>query len=262
MEPSVAQALLFAHSAFAFREEQLRATMEELRALKSSYATLQAEVETLKTRGCQWLEMTIEGSIVLENRATGNVFAWPSMTYMGQFIDGNIVPVPFETAFPASSPAPEASAEAVPEAVPESSPAPSEEAVPEAVAEAVAESSPAPSEEAVAEAVPAEKKNPSKLARIFASLSSVLTDGTKLSLTGLTGRWEGTFANGKLAFQGKVFNSPYAVACAHASVITDSHPKPTKPGNGWIWIKIEDGPYAKKTLAQAYDAYFSAHFSA
>jgi hypothetical protein len=166
------------------------------------------------------------------------------MTYMGQFIDGNIVPVPFETAFPASSPAP------------------SEEAVAEAVPEAVAESSPAPSEEAVAEAVPAEKKNPSKLARIFASLSSVLTDGTKLSLTGLTGRWEGTFANGKLAFQGKVFNSPYAVACAHASVITDSHPKPTKPGNGWIWIKIEDGPYAKKTLAQAYDAYFSAHFSA
>jgi len=242
MEPSVAEALLFAHSAFVFREEQLRSTMEELRALKSSYAALQAEVETLKTRGWQWLEMTIEGSIVLENRATGNLFAWPSMTYMGRFIDGNIVPVPFETAFPASSPALEASAEPVPEAVAE--------------AEAVPESPPAP------EAAPAEKKNPSKLARIFASLSSVLTDGTKLSLTGLTGRWEGTFANGKLTFQGKVFNSPYAVACAHASVITDSHPKPTKPGNGWIWIKIEDGPYAKKTLAQAYDAYFSAHFSA
>jgi len=258
MEPSVAQALLFAHSAFAFREEQLRSTMEELRALKSSYATLQAEVETLKTSGWQWLEMTIEGSIVLENRATGNVFAWPSMTYMGKFIDGNIVPVPFETAFPASSPAPETVPEAVPEAVPESPPAP------EAVPEAVSESSPAPEAvaEAVSEAAPAEKKNPSKLARIFASLSSVLTDGTKLSLTGLTGRWEGTFANGKLTFQGKVFNSPYAVVSAHASLITDSHPKPTKPGTGWIWIKIEDGPYAKKTLAQAYDAYFSAHFSA
>ena len=249
MEPSVAEALLFAHSAFVFREEQLRSTMEELRALKSSYAALQAEVETLKTRGCQWLEMTIEGSTVLENRATGNVFAWPSMTYMGQFIDGNIVPVPFETAFPASSPAPNT----VPEAVPESSPAP----------EAVPESSPAPSEEAAeSEAVPVEKKNPSKLARIFASLSSVLTDGTKLSLTSLASRWEGTFTDGKLVFEGNVFKSPYAVVTAHARVITESHPKPTKPGNGWIWIKIEDGPYAKKTLAQAYDAHFSAHFSA
>ena len=237
MEPSVAEALLFAHSAFVFREEQLRSTMEELRALKSSYAALQAELETLKTRGCQWLEMTIEGSTVLENRATGNLFVWPSMTYMGQFIDGNIVPVPFETAFPAG-------AEAVPESSsPVSSPAPSEEA-------------------AESEAVPAEKKNPSKLARIFASLSSVLTDGTKLSLTSLASRWEGTFTDGKLVFEGNVFKSPYAVVTAHARVITDSHPKATKPGNGWIWIKIEDGPYAKKTLAQAYDAHFSAHFSA
>jgi hypothetical protein len=196
--------------------------------------------------------MTIEGSTVLENRSTGNLFVWPSMTYMGQFIDGNIVPVPFETAFPALA---EASAEAVPESssAPESSPAP----------EAVHESSPAPSEEAAeSEAVPAEKKNPSKLARIFASLSSVLTDGTKLSLTSLASRWEGTFTDGKLVFEGNVFKSPYAVVTAHARVITESHPKPTKPGNGWIWIKIEDGPYAKKTLAQAYDAHFSAHFSA
>jgi len=243
MEPSVAEALLFAHSAFVFREEQLRSTMEELRALKSSYAALQAELETLKTRGWQWLEMTIEGSIVLENRATGNLFAWPSMTYLGQFIDGNIVPVPFETAFPApeSSSSPESSL--APEALPESSLAPAEEA-------------------AESEAVPAEKKNPSKFARIFASLSSVLTDGTKLSLTSLASRWEGTFTDGKLVFEGNVFKSPYAVVTAHARVITESHPKPTKPGNGWIWIKIEDGPYAKKTLAQAYDAYFSAHFSA
>lgn len=242
MEPSVAEALLFAHSAFVFREEQLRSTMEELRALKSSYAALQAELETLKTRDCQWLEMTIEGSTVLENRATGNLFAWPSMAYIGKFIDGNIVPVPFETAFPApeSSLAPEA---AVSSLAPESSPAPSEEA-------------------AESEAVPAEKKNPSKFARIFASLSSVLTDGTKLSLTSLASRWEGTFTDGKLVFEGNVFKSPYAVVTAHARVITESHPKPTKPGNGWIWIKIEDGPYAKKTLAQAYDAHFSAHFSA
>jgi hypothetical protein len=180
------------------------------------------------------------------------------MTYMGQFIDGNIVPVPFETAFPASA-----------EAVPESSPAPVSSPAPEAVPEsspapeAVPESSPAPSEEAAeSEAVPAEKKNPSKLARIFASLSSVLTDGTKLSLTSLASRWEGTFTDGKLVFEGNVFKSPYAVVTAHARVITESHPKPTKPGNGWIWIKIEDGPYAKKTLAQAYDAHFSAHFSA
>lgn len=241
MEPSVAQALLFAHSAFVFREEQLRDTMEELRALKSSYAALQAEVETLKTSGWQWLEMTIEGSIVLENRATGNLFAWPSMAYMGQFIDGNIVPVPFETAFPA----------------PESSSSPESSLAPEAAVSSPAlESSPAPSEEA-AEAAPAEKKNPSKLARIFASLPSVLTDGTKLSLTSLASRWEGTFTDGKLVFEGNVFKSPYAVVTAHARVITESHPKPTKPGNGWIWIKIEDGPYAKKTLAQAYDTHFS-----
>jgi hypothetical protein len=234
MEPSVAQALLFAHSAFAFREQQLRDTMEELRALKSSYAALQAEVETLKTRGCEWLEMTIEGSIVLENRATGNLFAWPSMTYMGQFIDGNIVPVPFETAFPAG-------AEAAPEAA---EAAPSDEAV---------VSSPAPEETA--------EKKPSKLARIFASLPSVLTDGTKLSITSKGERWEGTFTDGKLAFQGNVFKSPYAVVKAHASVITASHPTHTRPGNGWLWIIIEDGPYAKKTLAQAYDAHFSVKFS-
>jgi hypothetical protein len=231
MEPSVAQALLFAHSAFAFREQQLRDTMEELRALKSSYAALQAELETLKTRGWEWLEMRIEGSIALENRATGNVFAWPSMTYMGQFIDGNIVPVPFEIAFPAGA-----------EAVPQSS------FTPEA-----AESSPAPEETA--------EKKPSKLARIFANLPSVLTDGTKLSITSKGERWEGTFTDGKLAFQGNVFKSPYAVVKAHASVITASHPNHTRPGNGWLWIIIEDGPYAKKTLAQAYDAHFSVQFS-
>jgi hypothetical protein len=175
MESSVANALLFAHSAFVFREEQLRSTTEELHALKSSYASLHAELESLKAKEA--------------------------------------------AAVPAA--APEAAHEAAPEAAPE-------------------------------------KKNPGKFARIFAHLPEVLADGTKLSLTSRGERWEGTFTNGKLVFQGKVFNTPYAVGTAHARVISESHPEATKPGNGWVWIKIEDGPYAKKTLAQAYDAHFSA----
>ena len=164
MESSVANALLFAHSAFVFREEQLRSTTEELRTLKSSYASLHAELQSLKAKE-------------------------------------------------AAAPEPEAAASG--------------------------------------------QKNPSPFARIFAHLPEVLADGTKLSLTSRGERWEGIFTNGKLAFQGNLFKSPWAVVNAHARVISESHPEATKPGNGWVWIKIEDGPHAKKTLAQAYDAHFS-----
>ena len=108
-----------------------------------------------------------------------------------------------------------------------------------------------------APAQPAAKKQRAG-ARLFSKMTAVLTEGTKLSLTSTGDRWDGVYTKDGLIFQDKAFKSPMAVGKAHAQRITERHPKATQPGNGWIWLKIEDGPYKGKTLAQAHDAHYNA----
>jgi len=106
-------------------------------------------------------------------------------------------------------------------------------------------------------AAPAAKKARAAL-RKFANLAAVLPEGTPLSLTSTGDRWDGVYTKDGLVFQGKAFKSPQAVGSAHAERITERHPKATKPGSGWVYLIVENGPYKGKTLAQAYDAHYSA----
>jgi hypothetical protein len=107
------------------------------------------------------------------------------------------------------------------------------------------------------EDAPAAKK-PRADARVFSKLAAVLPEGTPLSLTGTGDRWDGAYTKGGLIFQDKAFKSPLAVTKVWSERITERHPKVTKPGSGWVWLKIENGAYKGKTLAQAYDAHYSA----
>ena len=100
---------------------------------------------------------------------------------------------------------------------------------------------------------PNRKANP----RVFAKLAAVLAEGTKLSVTSTGDRWDGAYTKDGLVFQDKVFKSPLAVGRAHAERITERHPKPTKPGSGWVYLIVEEGPYKGMALAQAYDAHYA-----
>ena len=104
-------------------------------------------------------------------------------------------------------------------------------------------------------AAPAAKKRAD--ARVFSKLAAVLPEGTPLSLTGTGDRWDGAYTKDGLIFQDKAFKSPLAVTKVWSERITDRHPKVTKPGSGWVWLKIENGAYKGKTLAQAYDAHYA-----
>jgi len=105
-------------------------------------------------------------------------------------------------------------------------------------------------------AAPKVKKQRATL-RVFAKLAAVLPEGTPLSIASLGDRWDGAYTKDGLVFQDKAFKSPAALGRAHAERITERHPKATQPGNGWLWVKIEDGTYKGKTLAQAYDAHYA-----
>jgi BMFP domain-containing protein YqiC len=94
-------------------------------------------------------------------------------------------------------------------------------------------------------------------AHVFAKLAAVLPEGTPLSLTSTGDRWDGIYTKDGLVFQDKAFKSPAALGRAHAERITERHPKATQPGNSWHWVKIENGAYKGKTLAQAYDAHYA-----
>jgi hypothetical protein len=104
-------------------------------------------------------------------------------------------------------------------------------------------------------AAPAAKKRADS--RVFSKLAAVLPEGTRLSLTGTGDRWDGVYTKDSLVFQDKTFKSPLAATKAWSERITERHPKTTKPGSGWVWLKIEDGAYKGKTLAQAYDAHYA-----
>jgi hypothetical protein len=102
-------------------------------------------------------------------------------------------------------------------------------------------------------AVPNRKADP----RAFSKLAAVLPEGTKLSLTSTGDRWDGIYTKDGLVFQGKAFKSPQAVCTAHSGRITERHPAATKPGSGWVWLIVEEGPYKGMALAQAYDAHYA-----
>jgi len=104
-------------------------------------------------------------------------------------------------------------------------------------------------------AAPAAKKRAAP--RVFTKLAAVLPEGTPLSLTSTGDRWDGVYTKDGFIFQDKLFKSPLAVGKAHAERITERHPKATKPGSGWLWLKVENGPYKGKTLGQAYDAHYA-----
>jgi len=91
--------------------------------------------------------------------------------------------------------------------------------------------------------------------RDASKLSEILPEGTPLSLTSTGDRWDGSFTKEGFIFQDKLFKSPLAVTKAHADRITERHPKATQPGSGWVFIKVEAGPYKGKSLGEAYDTF-------
>ena len=91
--------------------------------------------------------------------------------------------------------------------------------------------------------------------RDASKLTEILPEGTPLSLTSTGDRWDGVFTKDGFIFQEKLFKSPLAVTKAHSDRITERHPKATQPGSGWVFIKVEAGPYKGKSLGEAYDTF-------
>ena len=123
----------------------------------------------------------------------------------------------------------------------------------------------APAEEAVStaedDAASSTKSKKHGPHRNFRHLANILADSTPIFIESKGDRWDGVFrvVDGKCSFifdgadaaTKRVFQSPAAVTKAHASRITASHPKATKPGSGWEYITIAA---TKKTLGEVYDA--------
>ncbi len=91
--------------------------------------------------------------------------------------------------------------------------------------------------------------------RNFRSLSNILTNDTPIFIESTGDRWDGVFrvvdGKGIFTFNGTDYASPAAVSKAHASRVTESHPKATKPGNGWNYICVAA---TSKTIGEVYDA--------
>jgi len=121
---------------------------------------------------------------------------------------------------------------------------------PEAVAETMSEAT-------VSEATVSETK-PKADKRVFAKLSEALPYGTKVSITSLGDKMTAVFTTeGFKVGDLPAFKSPMAFTRAHANRITEAHPKETKPGNGWDWIKVEEGEHMGKTIGQIYSGHFA-----
>jgi len=110
--------------------------------------------------------------------------------------------------------------------------------------------------ETVSEAVPEAKAKTEK--RVFAKLGEALPYGTKVSITSLGDKMTAAFTTeGFKVGDLPAFKSPMAFTRAHANRITEAHPKETKPGNGWDWIKVEEGEHMGKTIGQIYKGHFA-----
>jgi hypothetical protein len=65
---------------------------------------------------------------------------------------------------------------------------------------------------------------------------------------------------GFLSVHNVFYKSPSAFAQAHANRETEHHPHPTKPGNGWNFIRIDWGqPNEGKTIGELLDDYRKEH---
>jgi hypothetical protein len=103
--------------------------------------------------------------------------------------------------------------------------------------------------------VTAVPKKPRAPSRDSSKLTEILPEGTPLSLTSTGDRWDGSFTKEGFIFKEKLFKSPLAVMKTYSERITDRHPKATQPGSGWVFIKVEAGPYKGKSLGEAYDTF-------
>ena len=94
--------------------------------------------------------------------------------------------------------------------------------------------------------------------RIFTKLSEALPFGTTVSITSLGEAWKAVYTEeGFKMGDLPPFKSPMAFGRAHANRITEIHPKETKPGTGWEWIKIDDGEHIGKSIGQVYNEHFA-----
>jgi hypothetical protein len=85
----------------------------------------------------------------------------------------------------------------------------------------------------------------------------VLETHTSISLESRGDKWVGVVVSDGFLVNGILYRSPGALAKAHASRITANHPKPTKPGSGWIYINVEDGLHKGKTIEMAFNDHFT-----
>ena len=93
--------------------------------------------------------------------------------------------------------------------------------------------------------------------RMFVKLYQAMEVGETVSIRSGGDKWIGTFTKDGFSVGGITYTSPYAFGKAHAQRITEKHPAPTKPGNGWEWVMVESGPHAGKSIGQVYDAHFA-----
>jgi len=121
--------------------------------------------------------------------------------------------------------------------------------------QAEAEAQPVPVPEAEAEPVAEPKVKKDK--RVFSKLPAALPFGTKVSITSSGDTMSAVYTQGGFKVDDVYFQSPMAFGRAHASRITEAHPKKTKAGNGWLWITVDDGEHAGKTISQIYDEHYA-----
>jgi hypothetical protein len=91
----------------------------------------------------------------------------------------------------------------------------------------------------------------------FSRLSSALPYNTLVSVMSCGVKWLAVYTENGFEREGAVYKSPYAFTSAHASRITDEHPKKVEAGSGWVWIRVENGEHAGKTIAEVYDLHFA-----
>ena len=99
-------------------------------------------------------------------------------------------------------------------------------------------------------------KSVKKNKRDFAKLPEALELGTIVGVMSGGDKWVGSFTNGGFKMGEQFYKSPFAFVKAHSQRITEGHPTPTKPGNGWEWVVVESGPHAGNTIGEVYDAHF------
>lgn len=95
---------------------------------------------------------------------------------------------------------------------------------------------------------PVKKTKRSK--RVFSRLSSMLPYNSQVSIESCGDKWLAVFTENGFERNGEIYTSPTAICAAHASRITEKHPKKTMPGLAWEYIRVENG----KSLAEIYDA--------